>query len=88
MASRCENCGVLGARVKETRENSSSIYRRRACLHCGFRFTTYEIHKKEFDRLQELEDRMAGFSQEFLRFRREATHLGRCLVGVLGRGSE
>lgn len=45
---RCPNCGCIEDKVIETREisNGSSIRRRRECLKCGFRFTSYE-HIKE-----------------------------------------
>ena len=41
---RCQYCGYLDSRVVDSRptEESSSIRRRRECLNCGRRFTTYE----------------------------------------------
>lgn len=41
---RCPYCGKEGTKVLETRqlEGGRSIRRRRQCLHCGRRFTTYE----------------------------------------------
>ena len=41
---RCQYCGYLDSRVIDSRptEEGSSIRRRRECLHCGRRFTTYE----------------------------------------------
>jgi transcriptional repressor NrdR len=41
---RCPNCGSLDAQVKDSRptEDSSVIRRRRVCLSCNFRFTTFE----------------------------------------------
>jgi transcriptional repressor NrdR len=41
---RCPHCGLLEDRVLESRQNSvgSSIRRRRECLECGYRFTSYE----------------------------------------------
>lgn len=40
----CPNCNNHDSKVLESRdvENGSSIRRRRQCLACGFRFTTYE----------------------------------------------
>ena len=43
-AMRCPNCGSLDTQVKDSRptEDSSVIRRRRVCLSCNFRFTTFE----------------------------------------------
>src|SRR6059036_3550521 len=41
---RCPNCASLDTQVKDSRptEDSSVILRRRVCLTCNFRFTTFE----------------------------------------------
>ena len=41
---RCPACGENEDKVLETRttDNGSSIRRRRECLKCGYRFTSYE----------------------------------------------
>jgi len=41
---RCPNCSSLDTQVKDSRptEDSSAIRRRRVCLSCQFRFTTFE----------------------------------------------
>lgn len=41
---RCPSCGSLDTQVKDSRptEESSVIRRRRVCLACNFRFTTFE----------------------------------------------
>ena len=41
---RCPNCGFREDKVIDSRpsRDGSSIRRRRVCLQCGFRFTTYE----------------------------------------------
>ncbi len=41
---RCPNCASLDTQVKDSRptEESSVIRRRRVCLACNFRFTTFE----------------------------------------------
>ncbi len=41
---RCPNCASLDTQVKDSRptEDSSAIRRRRVCLTCNFRFTTFE----------------------------------------------
>lgn len=45
---KCPNCGCIEDKVLESRQISdgSSIRRRRECLKCGFRFTSYEHIKK------------------------------------------
>jgi transcriptional repressor NrdR len=41
---RCPNCNSLDTQVKDSRptEDSSVIRRRRVCLSCSYRFTTFE----------------------------------------------
>ena len=41
---KCTNCQFIDSKVVDSRvtQDSSSIRRRRECLDCGFRFTTYE----------------------------------------------
>src|SRR5262249_48376933 len=43
-AMRCPSCGSLDTQVKDSRptEDSAVIRRRRVCLTCNFRFTTFE----------------------------------------------
>ncbi|MDR3307525.1 MAG: transcriptional regulator NrdR [Coriobacteriales bacterium] len=45
---RCVSCGALDSKVIDSRptEDGLSIRRRRECLECGKRFTTYEVHKE------------------------------------------
>ena len=40
----CPYCGKMEDKVLESRQNSSgsTIRRRRECLACGYRFTSYE----------------------------------------------
>ena len=62
---RCPRCGCEESKVVDSRpsENNDAIRRRRECVGCGFRFTTYERceempivvvkrdgHKEPFDR--------------------------------------
>ena len=41
---RCPSCGSLDTQVKDSRptEDAAAIRRRRVCLTCNFRFTTFE----------------------------------------------
>lgn len=48
---RCPHCGSLEDKVIESRTlaNGDSIRRRRECIDCGYRFTSYErIEEKQF----------------------------------------
>ncbi|MCX6812818.1 MAG: transcriptional regulator NrdR [Candidatus Berkelbacteria bacterium] len=38
----CQNCKKSDTKVIDSREMAGNIRRRRECLKCGFRFTTYE----------------------------------------------
>jgi transcriptional repressor NrdR len=45
---KCPKCGsekskVINSRKHEEYAREESIYRRRECLKCGFRFSTYEL---------------------------------------------
>ncbi|NPA17292.1 transcriptional regulator NrdR [Persephonella sp.] len=46
---KCPNCGSLNDKVVDTRQSKDGtvIRRRRECLDCGFRFTTYERYEEE-----------------------------------------
>jgi transcriptional repressor NrdR len=62
---RCPKCGNRDDKVIDSRQSrdSSSIRRRRVCLACAFRFTTYEeiersdLHVIKRDRRHEIFDR-------------------------------
>lgn len=67
---KCHDCDYLDSKVIESRdlEDGASIRRRRQCLRCGFRFTTYErldrpaltVVKKDGRREQFDRDKIAG----------------------------
>lgn len=42
---KCYKCGCLDSKVTDSRisDDGLSIKRRRECINCGFRFTTYEV---------------------------------------------
>ena len=42
---KCPNCGCLDSKVVDSRQNaeSNNIRRRRECLECQHRFTTFEV---------------------------------------------
>ena len=39
---KCPYCENKDSKVVESRESSDSVRRRRECIRCGLRFTTYE----------------------------------------------
>ena len=43
---KCPVCGNVNSKVIDSRPTDSEIRRRRECLSCGRRFTTYEIHEQ------------------------------------------
>ena len=45
---KCPHCHQDGSRVVDSRpsEDGSFIRRRRECVHCGFRFTTFERYEE------------------------------------------
>src|SRR4029434_6625148 len=50
---RCPKCGSRDDKVIDSRQSrdSSSIRRRRQCLKCGYRFTTYEEIERAYRRV-------------------------------------
>jgi transcriptional repressor NrdR len=58
-AIHCPECLETATRVAESRPNYSrgTVARRRECLGCGFRWTTYEMDR---DRVELLEDFLRG----------------------------
>ena len=47
---RCPHCHKNGSRVVDSRpsEDGTFIRRRRECIHCGFRFTTFERYEETY----------------------------------------
>ncbi len=46
---KCPQCGSLSDKVIDSRQSKDGtvIRRRRECLECGYRFTTYERFEEE-----------------------------------------
>src|SRR5688572_11594187 len=67
---KCKDCDYLDSKVIESRDldDGATIRRRRQCLRCGFRFTTYEraempnlvVVKKDGKREMFDRDKIAG----------------------------
>ncbi|HEV8543069.1 MAG TPA: transcriptional regulator NrdR [Verrucomicrobiae bacterium] len=65
---RCSNCGCQEDKVIDSRTSreGATIRRRRECLHCGHRFTTYEEIENEAITVVKRDDRREPFSREKL----------------------
>lgn len=48
---RCEKCGGATA-VINSRDEFGYVRRRRKCSSCGYRYSTVEIRKSDFDRVE------------------------------------
>ncbi len=65
---RCPKCGCLDDKVIDSRSSreGSTIRRRRECLGCSFRFTTYEEIQNESIMVVKRDGRREPFSKEKL----------------------
>jgi transposase-like protein len=52
---KCPKCGMYLLYIIDSRPTNGHIRRRRVCLECEHRFTTYEISSGEYDALKEKE---------------------------------
>ena len=72
---KCPKCRMEGLAVVDSRPTEDSIRRRRKCLSCGHRFTTYESELNPHDlKVKEeqlvkdrmiMANRMRGIAQQF-----------------------
>ena len=77
---RCPNCTSLDTQVKDSRptEDSSVIRRRRVCLSCNFRFTTFErVQLRELVVIKRNGRRVPFARSSYIRFRRSNGNLTR-----------
>lgn len=49
---QCPRCKAYGLSCKDSRPDGETIRRRRQCLNCGYRFTTYEISTEDYAKLK------------------------------------
>ncbi len=65
---RCSKCGCQEDKVIDSRTSreGATIRRRRECLQCGHRFTTYEEIENEAITVVKRDDRLEPFSREKL----------------------
>lgn len=63
---RCPKCGSLEDRVLETRQSKDGVVikRRRECLKCGYRFTTYERIEEEVIKVIKKDGKVEAFDKE------------------------
>lgn len=63
---RCPKCGSLEDKVLETRQSKEGnvIKRRRECLKCGYRFTTYERIEEEVITVVKKDNSLQPFNKE------------------------
>ncbi len=69
IAMRCPFCSSDDTRVIDSRlaSNGDQIRRRRKCLHCEGRFTTYECAEKHYPRIVKRNAKCERFNEEKLR---------------------
>ena len=93
---RCPNCASLDTQVKDSRpsEDSAAIRRRRVCIACNFRFTTFErvqlreltVVKKNGQRVQFDRDKLARSIQVACRKRPvDPERMERVVNGIVRR---
>lgn len=63
---RCPKCGYDDSKVTDSRGVHESIRRRRQCLECGYRFTTFEIIQNASLLITKKDRRREPFSREKL----------------------
>ncbi len=60
---RCPHCGVANSRVCDSRSSADAIRRRRECMTCGARFTTYERVERNLPRVIKRDGRREAFDR-------------------------
>ena len=63
---RCPECWSENSVVINSRHKEMTIYRRRACSDCGYRFKTYEIDEKKIAALNQLAELLKKEIMEIL----------------------
>ena len=61
---KCPYCENKDSKVVESRESSDSVRRRRECIRCGLRFTTYETVFRKTIMIVKKDGRVEPFSHE------------------------
>ena len=68
----CPNCGCTFSSVVNTESITNAIRRRRECLECGVRWTTYECIGRQDDILKRKETLLKK-KEDYINYAREAT---------------
>ena len=63
---RCPHCGHEDSKVVNSRPGEKSIRRRRECLNCGKRFTTYETVVEVFPHIIKKDSRREDYDRSKL----------------------
>jgi transcriptional repressor NrdR len=63
---RCPHCGKADSRVVDTRDTTTGIRRRRECLSCRERFTTYEQLASQSIQIVKRDGRREDYDREKL----------------------
>lgn len=63
---RCPRCGQADSRVVDTRDTATGIRRRRECLSCKGRFTTYEQLASQVIQVVKRDGRREDYDREKL----------------------
>ncbi len=58
---KCPSCGSAETKVIDTRESLGSNRRRRECINCSYRFTTYEKVEKKISKIEKRDGRIVDF---------------------------
>ena len=61
---RCPECKSKALIVVDSRPKTDTIYRRRECCDCGFRFSTNEIGEEEYRELQNIRSYILRYSKK------------------------
>lgn len=68
----CPECGSVRLKVTDSRPSGDKVRRRRKCLNCAAKFTTFESHEKDafgirlkLTQTSEALDKLAGELKQF-----------------------
>ena len=64
---RCPNCESEDLKVLDSRSQPYTIKRRRMCLSCSYRFTTFERIEKRYPMIRKKDDTLEQYSSQKIR---------------------
>ena len=82
---RCPYCSYSESKVIDSRpaEEGTTIRRRRECLSCGKRFTTYEIMERPVDQIERVADEIEQELQSSLEREVSSEQIGEMIMDRL-----